>query len=279
MGSKKETVVQKSEAPEEIKPLLTEITDLSIGGLRDVRSTLDDRDGQLFARRNETQLRADALAKDAAREQQNLAGGTRVVADKLAQDLAGGQLFDPTLSSTAARDEAVNAAINPVQRRFEEQLLPQLVTAAVTSGNADNSRLGLEVSRLARDQFAQPALDLAGQISFADLQNRRSNEISQVQTGLQASALLPQLSSQQLALSVAPSNILSQVGAREQQEQQNILNEPLQSPFIGLNETLGTITGANPFGSTQTQKSVPSFTDQLIGGISTGLSFGLPFLI
>lgn len=274
MGTKKQEVTQKTAYPKEVKPLLSEITEGGIGALRNAQDTIDARGGQLFARRTAPQNLSDQLSLEAAAGGVNLGAGTAQVADQLAGKITSGQLFDPSLMDTTARDEAISAAIDPIQQRFSNKLLPQLRSAYNLAGAEDNSRFGIDAAQLFEDSFARPAAQAAAGISFQDLLNRRQTELGQVGTTLQASSLLPQITAQGFDLNLAAPNVLNAVGTQQQQEIQNILNEQIQAPFVGLNEAAALITGVNPATTTQTSGQTGGKGGSAISGAAGGALSG-----
>lgn len=280
MGSKSTETVQKQSFPKISQPLFRELTDGGIAGFNNAQDVIDSRGGQLFARRTPTQNLGDQLGLETAASGVNLGAGVSTVADNLAGRLQNNQLFDPNLTGQGSTDAAIEAAINPIQRRFEEDILPGFLSQASIAGAGNNSRLGIETAKLTDRAFTQPALDATAQLSFQDLLSRRNLDVAQTQTELQASQLLPQLFAQGFDLNLAPTNVLEQIGLRQQGEIQQILDEQIQAPFVGANEAAALLTGINPLSATTTAGTsggkVGGAIQGGVGGAASGFAVGGP---
>lgn len=223
------------------------------------------------------------------------------------QQVAGG--WTPDLSeNSSALQGAISAAVNPIQRRLQEQLLPQIGSAAVQGGAFGGARQDVLEGQALRD-FSQEALDLAGQITFQDLAQRRDlgTNIYNNQSGLAAEnlanadrlkladvnarrSLLPQLAAidnarastvanlegQGFQNSLLPAQAIDAVGTAErgenrerQAEAARQFQEEINLPFFGTDILLRTLAGT-PTGTTTTQSSSGGLLSGSAGGVIGG---------
>ena len=127
MGSK--TTETTSEVPKFQKPFLE-------GLFTRAQEAADTVQGQpLFAGRGADQLLADQLTRESAVSAQGIGKGTGQVADIFTEQLTGGNLIDPALTGTGARDEALQAVTAPLHQNLMENLIPQLQSSTIRAGS------------------------------------------------------------------------------------------------------------------------------------------------
>lgn len=75
----------------------------------------------------------------------------------------------PQLSGTDELTAAINAAMAPLQRNLEENILPQAKLSGVETGTYGGDAQGLEMSKLIRDEFAKPMSDTIGNLVYQNM--------------------------------------------------------------------------------------------------------------
>lgn len=185
-------------------------------------------------------------------------------------------VLDPNSELTRA---AIEAAIRPTTQNFLENVFPQLGSAAQAAGAFGGARQGIVESQTARD-LNQTVGDISAKISFDAFQRG-------LDTFDRTAALAPQLASARFI----PSDVLSQVGAQQQfQNQQQILaqrekfdfaqNEEFAriSDLTDIQSRLSGGTGAitQGGGSTTTGPGAPkgNVAQGALSGAATGASIG-----
>lgn len=225
---------------------------------------------------------------------------------------------------------AITAALNPLQQRLEEQILPGITSTATAQGAYGGDRYGLNLANVIRDQFARPASDaianavLAQQMqqegiraqqygqefgigaqAESDAITRAMQDISeqrqitaqekqstdalaqqwaramqdfalgQAGTQLSAAERLPGLVQTQFTQGLQPAQVISGVGAEQQQQEQSQLDALLaaweanaQAPWTGVQNLANIIYGGGGLGGTQTtQMARKSGMEQAIEGL------------
>lgn len=87
-------------------------------------------------------------------------------------------------------EAAINAGIDPIQRRLQEDILPQFRSQLVGNGAFDNSRAGFTGDRIVEENFLRPANEVAQGLIYQDYSQRLGNEQANYQqrTDIGASA-------------------------------------------------------------------------------------------
>lgn len=206
---------------------------------------------------------------------ESLIAGSRNLAPQLSQ---AGDVISFNLG--AGRDpganpflqDAISAAVDPIQERLQQQILPSLASTAIAGGQFGGSRQALAESAAIND-FTRNALNTAGQISFQDFlagQQRALQSINAIPT-LQSAALLPgqiQTTVGEAEQGLNQANINEQI-ARHQfgqgataeniREFQNLLNFDIGRDIEQLVSQAGTSTGQ------QVQRDAGNFVDAAVG--------------
>tara|TARA_R110002153_G_scaffold274298_2_gene448196 strand:+ start:14007 stop:15350 length:1344 start_codon:yes stop_codon:yes gene_type:complete len=71
---------------------------------------------------------------------------------------------------------AISAGIDPIQRRLEQDIMPEFRNSLVGSGAFDNSRAGFTGDRIVEENFTRPANEVAQGLIYQDYAQRLQNE-------------------------------------------------------------------------------------------------------
>lgn len=264
--------------------------------------------GDIIAGPNQTQLGAVNLAKQKAGQATNLGAIANSGADYLAnkaksgnyvQSATAGNLNMPEMNIMPVNLEqvqgvspvtqgAINSAINPLQQRLMEQILPGIESAAIEGGAFGGSRMGV-IQGQALNDFTKNAQDIAASYAYDDLARRQGMNMQDVmqQRELGASDTMQQrdlmlqdllnkrlqtvrgqqleqtalgqaagLQGQGFQQGLLPVELLQNAGGMEQAWSQDTLDEAMQrynmkkmAPWTGLGEYAGIVQGGFPGGS------------------------------
>ena len=190
----------------------------------------------------------------------------------------------------------ISAALNPVQERLQEEILPGITSAAITQGAFGGTRADIEEGKAVRE-FGRTATDITSKIVLAELERTEGQRLEDLisRRGLvpdlerltQTAALTaPDLQQAGVQQQLVPSQLIGQVGAGERQLEQEVLDAEFRqfqidtsSPFAGINE-FATILAGTPFGQTNVvtaQGGAPAggggggVGGALAGGLGAGL--------
>jgi hypothetical protein len=204
----------------------------------------------------------------------NLAG-TAQGAGQPVIDLANRQLSPDFLtSSNDALTGAINAALDPITQKYQQDILPQLTSNAVTSGAYGGARDALTMQDAVERGFNREAANAIAPLAF---QNYMTNE------QLQQNA--PGVLAQGLNLEATAPNLLLQGGGLTQGWTQDQLNQAYQqyllnqaAPWQGLPEYAGIVMSGTP-GMTRTADTTtlaggPSRASSIFGGTLGGAATG-----
>ena len=265
------TTIQKTEPPAYLKPYLIDVADKA-------KSAMDKMPqggfgGQLVATPTQAQRDAIDLQQDLAYSLTDAGQGTQAIADTQRQKfLTGGftaradKEFTPEVLDT---QPAIEAMLNPIQQRLEEQVIPNLRSEAITQGAYGGDRYWTAADTAIRDNFTREAQDIAAKINLAEGQRRDDARLQSFLTNqslysdLQrqeqaASALIPNLQQSVYQEKLMPSEILNRSGTQEQLFNQDLLDEAYQqyvlstqTPFAGL-DSYASLINSIPMGGMST---------------------------
>lgn len=185
-------------------------------------------------------------------------------------DLANRTIAGDFLNVTPQLQNYVNAAIDPVQERFQEQLIPQLLSGTIASGAYGGSRDAL-LSAQAGQDFAREAGNIASGITYQNYSDERARQM-----------LAPTMLQQGIDLNLMAPKLLEGVGSARQGWNQAQIDEDYQlnelkrmAPWLGLPEYAGIVGGAIPGGGTTTSPiNRPSTASSIFSGALGGLGVG-----
>jgi hypothetical protein len=260
-----------NEPPELLKPAVEKLVRDATGAVNQV-STVPFQ-GQLAARPTSEQL---------VGQQQQLATALAFLGQgspliNLGQQQVSGQFLNP--ASNPFLQASIQAGIQPVQERFQEQIIPGIRNRGIQEGAFGGAREQLQLGQAA-EGFSEEALNIASRIAFENFARERA-----IQQGSGS------LVAQGLGLELTPGQILSEIGGQRQGFQQNILDENRQqfaqnqaAPFAGLAQ-FASLLGIPNFGNQQQQQQGgqgSTFGNVLQGGAGgaasgAALSTLLPF--
>jgi len=181
-------------------------------------------------------------------------------------------LFGPALfpSSNPALQDAISAAIRPLERTFSQQVLPQIGRDAITSGQLGGSRQGI-AEGIAGQSLLQGVGDVSAQVASQGF----GQGLEALTRGL---AFAPQTTN----LAFAPSTAIEAVGSQQQGLQQQFTSEAqnrfLQEqliPFL-IAQDVARLSFGIPGGSATAESSIPgsSLGANVLGGATTGAALG-----
>lgn len=215
---------------------------------------------QMVAPLTQTQIEANQAGLDTARQQSQWAD--QVVGGLL--PWATGQRLD--IANDPIAQNAITAALNPLQQQFTETIMPSITSGAIASGGLGGSRQGV-AQGLAAQRYAQAVGDTTSKMSL-DLYNRN------LQQQIQAASQIPQYES----WLQSPYTMGQQVGTQERDYQQALRDA------IGKNWQLGQTAmtqGGSLLGqlSGQGGQTVTDFPDanpwvSALGGAISGAQLG-----
>lgn len=317
--------------PDFLQDQAKKVVEPTVGNFQDIQKKIknDFRPESQFTALQPDQTAAHArslnIANNNADLGQRTVKGQRYLSNnmRLLDHALGGQGIDPKNSSdlvnaistvagpgpdltenSSAVQAAIAAAINPVQERLQQDILPQITSEAVRQGAFGGARADIEEGKALTD-FNRQATDIAGKISFEDLAQRRAlgTDIFKTEANLagtnlenqdafalqdldqrrkfipqmaqienQRAAQVAQLEEKGFGLSLLPEQTREQIGAARRGEQADLkaeglrqFNQELELPFAGLSPTLAAISGS--------PSSDPA--SPLSGGVGGALGGGL----
>lgn len=172
-------------------------------------------------------------------------------------------------------NSAIQAAINPVVRSFNESVVPVIRQNAIASGGYGDSRMGV-AEGIASDRLQQNLLDTTAKMS-----------LGAYNTGLQATGQGLSLAPTVMQTGAAPGVMLDTVGQAERAYQQALINDAMSKwnfeqtqPLTKLADYQALITGN--FGGTTTGTSTAPLAQKnplmgALGGAASGAAVGSIF--
>lgn len=226
---------------------------------------------------------------------QNYGQGALQSGDYLSNKLLSGG-YQPQRYDTT---NAIQAAVNPLFRQFQEQTIPGINDAATVAGayGGSQNQPGTAKNVLydqATTDFSKALTDTAAQVDYTDYQNWRNatQEANQIEATVAGG--LPSLYGQGVQAAMLPSQLWSQAGAMDQAIQQQPLNEaqqrsaydnsfwasvlgPLNNILSGQAATFGTNTQTTELDPvTQSLSLAASLAGSLFGQGGVGNPFQTP---
>lgn len=265
-GGSSSTTVKES-VPEFQEKALTDLYGRASAASKEVQGL------PTYERRNTNQNLADALQLKVASDSTDLGGGVKQIADYYTNQIASDNFGIQNLLGEGATNQTLDAVTAPLQRQLMESILPQVQDQAVFAGAEGGARDQLQIADTIRDKYTQPALEARAQLAFQDLLSRRQAGVQNEQLRQGASQMIPGLLQSGTQLNLLPAELVDTVGARQQEEGQNIVNEKIQSPFLGLNELSAIISG-NIGGTTTTTPAGTSTLKSGLLGATGGAALG-----
>lgn len=268
-GSDSQTVTQRTQIPNELKPLIRQ-------GTRTSGRALNRLEGRIFG--NDLTAGFDPLEQESFGRSENVArgGGDFIpTAQQTFLEAAEGQApqdFIPAssfeaLDQTASGNflfggDGFNEAVEAAQRQSQ----PNILSTFGSAGRLDSGLAQEAIAQANSDAFARLFNAERGRQQnaagvLADLSNRdRSRR-------LQAAGQLPQIG-------LADSQILQNVG----QERRNLRQQQIDRPISALQGLIGVSQGAAPtsslLGSQSTQPLNRNVAGNVLGGAATGVGIG-----
>lgn len=267
------TTVSKTEPPAYLKPYLTDIAKQAQTAFREVPQ--GGFSGQLIAQPTDAQTTSIQNTLDFADSLQTRGFGqnTLDLADQQLQRIASGGFTERANNQYNPQDidetAVINAAIQPIQERLQEDILPALDSAAISQGAFGGQRFYQEAAEQVERNFTDEATRLAAELGYADEVRQDAQGFESFQTNqelfpellkLEQAAVLttPELSNAGVQQELLPSSLRSSAGAQEQLFQQDQLDEAYrqyvlstQTPFAGLDNYAAIVSGI-PSGSITT---------------------------
>lgn len=218
--------------------------------------------GSTIAPQNPLETQGQQLAVQAAQGPLGDFNAETIAANRFLQSGLAGTTYNPALR------EAIDAATAPIMDNFTQNVLPNIRSGAVTSGQLGGSRQGI-----AEGLATQSALRAVGETA-APIANEAFLRGLQAQTS--AIGLAPQTVQQQFI----PANVLSSVGAQQRSFEQAALTEEAQRyiteqllPFELAKQVAGLAFGF-PGGDTTATSLQPGPKSNPIGGALGGAATG-----
>lgn len=256
-------VVQNSEPWSAQRPFLQNVYNLAQGAYG--QTSKKPYDGPLTV--NPNQQQTQALNQQAQIAGQLSGSGQEVI--NLGQAQARGDYLSP--DSNPYLKDTVNAALRPIQQRFDTEVIPSLSSAAKVGGAYGNSQ-DEKFRALAAEQLGKTQQETAAKIYLDNYARERA--IQQQSPGL---------INQGIGLQLAPTDILYNAGAQQRAFDQDAANNERQrflinqqAPWQGLNEYASIIQGGYPGSSTSSTSSVsgPSTAQRVVSGGIGGAALG-----
>lgn len=192
-----------------------------------------------------------------------------------------GQTAFTGIGDGSQAEATIQAAINPVKKQLQMELLPQMSSAAINAGAYGGSALEKLQARAA-DQYMQTAGDISTkllyddytkrrQMSYDDFNAIRNNELTAAGLEQSGANLVPALSKSAVDLALLPSSIYSSIGETERALNQLGIDNELkkfefgtQSPYAYLQPYAQLVTGTGSGFSTTTGKTKTSLFDDIL---------------
>ena len=287
-----QTTIQKTEPPAYLQPFLTDIARQAQDAFREVPQ--GGFQGDLVAPVDPRQREALSSQESIARGLGSFGANTQEVANQQFDRILSGDILDPVnerfTPQSADTAGVISAALDPVQQRLQEQILPGIASDAISAGAFGGTRQDTLENRALRE-FSREAGNIAANINYADFartEDQRFNDLLSIREfapeleKINQAAILtaPELQNQALQQSLLPSNLLGEVGeanrllgqdAIDNAYQQYVLST--QTPFAGLDQYASIVAGT-PFGQTSTLTG-PRSAGGGVGGFGSALGGGL----
>lgn len=258
----------KTEPWAEQKPYLTDVYKLAQTAYGETPK--EQFQGSLMATPTATQQQALGLQKELALTQ--LGRGTGGEAVNLGLQTLRGDYLRP--ETNPFLEGTINAAIRPVEQKLLRDVLPQVGSQAISQGAYGGARQQLSEEQ-AMQAALQEAMDVTAKIGYENYARERGAQLA-----------APQLISAGMGLEAQPISTLSQVGAQEQLQQQDIIDEQLaqwqlaqEAPWLGLGQYAQLIQGGYPGSTTAAsyRGTQPSTASGVLSGALGGgmLGYGL----
>lgn len=269
-GGGNQTTVQKSEPPAYLKPYLTDIARQAQQAYRDVPQ--GGFQGELTADPTGSQLSALQQQKDLANSLGDHGQATTQIAQRQSDQVLSGAFRDPLDNNfqTQSADTAgvIDAAIDPIQQRLVEQIIPQIQSQAIQDGAYGGTRQDVTTGNALQD-FSREATNTAAMINYEDFarseDQRFQDHLGRMQLTPellkleQAAALTaPEIANLGVQQQLLPSQLLNDAGSRERMFQQDAIDDlyqqyllQTQTPFAGLDQYASIVSGT-PSGQTST---------------------------
>lgn len=246
--------------------------------------------GQLISLPNANQLQAQTKALNVANgpNAANLGNQFRNAGQIAQNQLSSGYLnqlndtqFNPTNADTSG---VIQAAINPLRQDLMNNIIPSIQSQAIASGAYGGSRQGMQ-ELTALDNFNRQAIDTAATINYQDLARRDELALTDLTNRREAipktalveqnlMSLAPSLNAQGFQADLIPADIQSSVGAEQQMQQQDTLDEAYQqylmaqqAPWQGMSELASMIYGVPGGVSSSSGSQGTALSRALMGGL------------
>lgn len=261
MGSPKtQTVTSKSEPWNEAKPYYEGLYKSAVDAFG--QTNKQSYQGDMWAGPTERQQQANNLMAN------NVWGTGASDLRQLGSDTVSGRYMDP--ESNPWLKGSVESAAGDITRKYTQEVLPSMGSAAIRSGAYGGSRQGI-MEGLAAGEYSREANEAAQNIYAQNYQAERDRQLN-------AGSLFNQANS----LEMAQLQGLAGAGEQEQQWQQGQLAENYNrwqmdqaAPWAGIPEMLSVLNGGN-FQSTASTGPNPNYTNPMqtmmgMGSLLTGL--------
>lgn len=262
------TTVQKNEPPAYLQPYLTDIANQAQSAYNQVPQ--GGFQGNLVAPVDPRQTEALELQENIARGLGGFGDTTNQIANQQAQRVLSGDIlapiserFNPQSYDTSS---VLAAALDPVQERLTEQIIPGIQSQAIQSGAYGGTRQDVVTGQALQD-FSREANNIAAGLSYQDFartEDQRLQDLLSVREFApeleklnQAAALTsPELANQGLQQNLTQSQLLGQVGQTDRLFGQDAIDEAYQryildtqTPFAGLDQYAGLVNGVTTGGT------------------------------
>lgn len=292
-GSGTNTVVQNSQPPAYLQPYLEDAAKKA----QEAQQSFSTQNlNQPYAGpRTAGPTTSDTLSQQIASQVAQQAAPNAAVTQKLGTDIAGNVsngtytapsniAFNPLSGDDLTA--AIKAQITPMQQQFSEKTLPQMNSAAINAGAYGGSKWSQTNEQASRDEqqtennaIAQAVYgnqQATNQLNLQNTANLRSTALQGNQQNITASGIVPTLLSDAEQQGLDVSNIYSQVGSQQRGFTTADINaamqkyvEQQQSPFMGLGDYEGLLSGASTPGS-GIKSSATSAPSSSFGNLAAG---------
>lgn len=283
------TQVVQNEPPAYLQPYLKDIAGRASGAYQEFlnKGYNNPYAGVRTVGANANDTAADEATRKAMGDFAGVADRTYGMADYLGDKVTSGGYQAPgnmafDVEGNRYTDDMINASLTPVLRKWQEQTLPGLKSAAISGGAYGGSKQQEFDSQAYRDTQQQVA-DIASGIKYkdfdtmrtlaqTDLNQRRALLAQGNNTELNASGQVANLGNSALAQGLQIPQLLQTLADKERGFAQGTANdaqalyaEQQQSPFAGLDWYSAIISGQNKGGTATTTSQGPKQTNFLNG--------------
>lgn len=283
-----------NEPPKYAKPYLEQIAKAAQSAYGKARNQANNVPTDLIADPTQAQTDAINMQKNIGYGLTNMGQAAGQIADQQINKVLSGAYTAPAndqfTPTNLATDAAINAAIDPVKRNLNENILPSLASKAIQDGAYGGSRYFTDMGKQVNDNFTREAANIAATMQYNEGVRQEGQKFDSWATNkallpellkLEQTAALtaPELQNTSVTQSLLPSQILNQAGTQEQINAQDRLDELYQlwelntkAPFVGLDQYMSLISGATPGGTSTTTsgKGGGNFMSGALGGATTG---------